>query len=912
MTGCPSEETILAFVEDRLPSEQRAFAEAHLSRCDSCGPLLAAVAATWHAEGRLVEAVPPPRAFAPGEQVGPYVIVGHAGSGAMGDVYRARDGRLGRDVALKVLPPRFAQDPERLGRFRQEARAAGALSHPHLLTLFDVGTHEDVPYLVTEWLEGVTLRTQLMRGPMPLEQALRLGIQLSQGLAAAHARGVIHRDLKPANIFLCESGGARILDFGLARLTERIEDAALTQSGAVVGTAGYMAPEQIRGQGVDARADVFSLGAVLHEAVSGRAPFGGDSPVERMSAALRDEPAVLPGELGMVIARCLAKAPGDRFQSAQDLAFALESIAARGSPLAVRRRTLPRPALFAVAAAVPLCVAIGFLAFGDRQAAPVTQTVQASRPTYRPVTFRRGHVLNARFSADGHTLLYGAAWEGGRAELYSARTERPLSQPLGQHADVLAASSRGELAVLLEPRFFDADHGSGTLGLMPLAGGAPRAVLDGVLEADWGSGDGPLAVVRRVGDTFRLEQPPGTVRFESQGWISHARVSPDGARIAFLFHAHPKDDRGGVWVLEKDGPPRELSADWASTRGLAWAPDGREVWFTASRTGADSELFAVDLRGTLRPVDRIAGRMVLHDISHEGAVLVDHPVIRTGLAFGDAGAERDLAWSDSSFMTGLSRDGRTLIFAEGAEVEGPTYGAYLRTTDGAPPVRLGDGIPMALSPDGKQVLTVRYGEPMEFLLLPTGAGEPRPLSLAPVATVLSARWFPDGKRLLLRAHEEGRPARLWVFEPGAGAPRPITAEGTGFDTAISPDGARLAAVDAAGSLRLFSATGEAQGTVPGQFTDQWVVGWDASGAALYLRSVSLPVQVSRVDVKTGASTPHLTIPARGTPPGLISVMTLALSADGSTYAYSYNEALSRLFIVEGLAGARPGPASRAP
>ncbi|RKH65322.1 serine/threonine-protein kinase [Corallococcus aberystwythensis] len=907
MSGCPSEETILAFVEDRLPPAQRALAEAHLSRCEACGSLLAAVAATWHAEGRLAEAAPLPRSFAPGEQVGPYVIVAHAGSGAMGDVYRARDGRLGRDVALKVLPPQFAQDPERLARFRQEARAAGALSHPHLLSLFDVGTHEDVPYLVTEWLEGVTLRTRLMRGSLPREQALRLGIQLAQGLSAAHARGVIHRDLKPANIFLCANGGARILDFGLARLTERSEDAALTQSGAVVGTAGYMAPEQIRGQGVDARADVFSLGAVLHEALSGRAPFGGESPVERMSAALRDEPPALPGELGAVIARCLAKAPEDRFQSAQDLAFALESIAARGAPLAVQRHAVPRPALFAVAAAVLLCAVGGLLAFGRMRAVPAAQAVTTSRPVYRPVTFRRGHVLNARFSADGHTLLYGAAWEGGAAELYSARTERPLSQPLGHHADVLAASSKGELAVLLEPRFFDADHGSGTLGLMPLAGGAPRAVLDGVLEADWGLGDGPLAVVRRVGENFRLEQPPGTVRFESQGWISHARVSPDGARIAFLFHEHPKDDRGGVWVLEKDGPPRELSQDWASIRGLAWTPDGSEVWFTASRQGADSELFAVDLRGTTRAVDRIAGRMVLHDISRDGSVLVDHPVIRTGLAFGDAGAERDLAWSDSSFMTDLSRDGRTLIFAEGGEVEGPTYGAYLRTTDGAPPVRLGDGIPMALSPDGKQVLTARYGERMEFLLLPTGAGEPRPLSLAPVSTVLTARWFPDGKRLLLRAHEEGRPARLWVFEPGAGAPTPITPEGTGFDTAISPDGMRLAAVNAEGSLRVFSATGEARSVVPGRFTGQSVVGWDASAEALYLRSVSLPVRVSKVDVKTGVSTPHLTLPARGSMPGLISVMTLALSADGKFYAYSYNEALSRLFLVEGLAGVRHSP-----
>ncbi|RKG96715.1 hypothetical protein D7V97_35215 [Corallococcus sp. CA053C] len=292
---------------------------------------------------------------------------------------------------------------------------------------------------------------------------------------------------------------------------------------------------------------------------------------------------------------------------------------------------------------------------------------------------------------------------------------------------------------------------------------------------------------------------------------------------------------------------------------------------------------------------------MLHDISNDGTVLVDHPVTRMGVAFGRAGEERDFTLANASFMADLSHDGRMMLISEEGQLEGPTYGAYLRTTDGAPPVRLGDGHPLALSPDGKQVLVVRYGERMEFFLLPTGAGEPRPVSLAPVATVIAAHWFPDGKRLLLHASQEGRPARLWVFEPGAGAPRPLTAEGTGLKTAISPDGAWLAAVDASGSLRVFSATGDAQRVVPGAFPGQLVVGWDASGAALYLRSVSLPVQVSRVDVKTGTSVPHLTVPARGTLPGLVSVMTLAISADGNAYAYSYSEALSQLYLVEGFA-----------
>lgn len=918
MQPCPTEETIQAFAEGRLRPAQRAAVEAHAARCEPCGSLLAAVTTAWFAEGKLRAEEPRRAAFVEGQRVGPYTILARAGSGSMGDVYRARDERLGRDVALKTLPERFASDPDRLARFRQEARAAGALSHPNVLTVFDVGAHEGTPYLVTEWLEGATLHARLAEGPLPEALALRIGRELARGLAAAHDKGIVHRDLKPANIFLCEGGACKILDFGLAKLAEALDGAEATQPGVIIGTAGYMAPEQVRGRAADHRADVFALGAVLHEVVTGRPPFGGGTAVDRMSATLRDEPPRVHGALGAVITRCLAKDPGARFQSAHDLAFFLESMAIQtgsgsGAPRGLappepRVRRRPRRAAAAIGAAAAIAAAAAggsFLARGGSRAAGASP----GHATYRPLTFRRGQVLSARFSEGGHGVLYGATWEGGPPELFAARAEGPGARSLGVSADVLSVSSRGELALLLEPRPFDPDHKAGTLARMPIGGGAPRAVLEEVQEADWGPGGAELAVVRRVGGRHRLEYPAGTVRHETEGWISYARVSPRGDRIAFLSHPNPKDDRGSVVVIGAGPEPRELSGEWASAAGLAWDPGGERIWFTASKADAANALFSVDLDGRVRLEDRAPGRLLLHDVAEGGRALVDHQSIRMGLVSGEKGgdAERELTWSDNSFLTDISPDGRRVIFAETGESEGPSYGAYLRATDGAPPVRLGDGQPLAISPDGEWVLTMRYGPPLDLSLLPTAAGPARPLAIAPVAVVLAARWFPDGKRLLLRAGEAGRVARLWTYEIGAAAPVPVTPEGVAPVVAISPDGARMAGVDEGGALRVLSDRGDDLGAVPGRFRDQLAVAWDRGGDAVYVRTRALPVRVSRVELATGAAAPHLTLPPRTDRPGLVSLLTMAMSADGQSYAYCYYEVLSRLYLVEGLSAAPGGP-----
>jgi eukaryotic-like serine/threonine-protein kinase len=318
-----------------------------------------------------------------GTKLGPYEIQAAIGAGGMGEVYRARDKRLQRDVAVKVLPAIFSSDADRLRRFEQEARTAGALNHPNILVIYDIGTHEGAPYLVSELLEGETLREAMRGGPLPLRRALDLAKQTSSGVAAAHEKGIIHRDLKLENIFVTHDGRVKILDFGLAKLTERdipaISDsesptltakaAGQTASGQILGTAGYMSPEQVRGKLVDGRSDIFSLGTILDEMLSGQRAFRRESAADTMAAILREDPPELsseekriPAGVGRVVRHCLGKNPAERFQSARDLAFDLEAlsgVSATSATPPITGKWEPRKWRAAVATGVILLVAGG-------------------------------------------------------------------------------------------------------------------------------------------------------------------------------------------------------------------------------------------------------------------------------------------------------------------------------------------------------------------------------------------------------------------------------------------------------------------------------------------------------------------------------------------------------------------------
>src|SRR6266536_35513 len=562
----------------------------------------------------------------PGSRLGPYEVLSTLGAGGLGEVYRARDARLKREVAIKVLPASFSQDADRLRRFEQEAQAAGSLNHPNITSVYDVGTHEGAPYIVTELLEGETLRSRLSAGALPVRKAIDYAIQIAKGLAAAHERGIVHRDLKPENLFVTKDGRVKILDFGLAKLKPEkeagqtdLQTVSATEPGVVLGTMGYMSPEQVRGKPADRRSDIVAFGPLLYEMLSGQRAFRGDTAADTITAILSKEPPDLtqtnkeihPG-LDRIVRHCLEKNPEERFESARDLAFDLEALSGISAPAplpttvapATRRlRLLP----ILVPAAV-LIAAAGGLITGRRMGRDL--------PAFHQLTFRRGEILSARFAPDGRTILYSAAWEGNPMEIFTGTVEAPEFRPFGlAGSEMLSVSRSGELAISLRRRITADFVRTGTLARVSAAGGpSPREVLEDVHWADWSPDGQNLAIVRDVGPLNRLEYPIGTVLYETSGWISHPRISPRSDRVAFVDHPVKNDDGGTVTVVDRRGNRKALSQTFGSAQGLAWSPSGGEIWFTAAALG-NRDLYSATLSGRETIRARVAGSLTLHDIS---------------------------------------------------------------------------------------------------------------------------------------------------------------------------------------------------------------------------------------------------------------------------------------------------------
>jgi eukaryotic-like serine/threonine-protein kinase len=851
-----------------------------------------------------------------GQRIGPYQVVGQIGAGGMGEVYRAHDTRLNRDVAIKVLPSSFSSDPDRLRRFAQEARAVAALNHPNILAIFDIGDWDGAPYIVSELLLGETLRERLKNGALPARKTVEYALQIARGLAAAHDKGIVHRDLKPENIFLTESGHLKILDFGLAKLTQAEQsdstpDAATVQvatdAGLVMGTAGYMSPEQVRGKPADQRSDLFAFGAILYEMISGKRAFHGDSPADTMSAILKEEPPELSESarnvapaLERIVRHCLEKNPAQRFQSASDVAFSLEALTEISTASKSGAQAIPAPAparrswllpIIAALAAVALCV--GLYLVGKR-------FTTSSNPTFHRLTFRRGTIPAARFSPDGQTIVYGAALEGRPIELFTTRFDSTDSRPLGlEKSDLLGISSSGELAVSLRAFHFAPFVESGTLGRMPLAGGAPREVMENVAWADWTPDGSDLAAVRYVDGRFQIEFPMGRSLYQPRGWASHLRFSPKGDLLAFQDHVQTGDD-GRVVIIDRQGKIKAASSFFTTTQGLAWFRDGKEVWFTASHEGAARGIYALDLSGKERLILRVPGTLTLHDITRDGRVLLTVDNAQFGilaLAPGES-AERNLSWFDWSLVADMSPDGKTLLFFESGEGVGSNYSVFIRGMDGSPAVRLGSGAFPALSPDGKWVAALNNGSPNQLELLPTGTGQQRQITHDALEH-LGVRWTPDGKALVFSASEPNHAPRTYWMNLDEGKPRAITPEGTA-GTLVSPDGKYVLAIDGQNKRWLYPLAGGDTQPVSAVLKDtETVLSWEPDGKSVLVGERGFPFNVWRVYLNSTRRDEVRTV-SPSDAAGIVTLGGIRFSADRKNYAYSYYRILSDLYVVDGL------------
>ena len=529
-------------------------------------------------------------------------------------------------------------------------------------------------------------------------------------------------------------------------------------------------------------------------------------------------------------------------------------------------------------------------------------------PWPQRLTFRRGSIQTARFAPDDRTVVYAAAWEGRPVEIFQTSSDSPESRPLGlSGAGLLAVSPSGEVAAMLRRRLVRGFVKSGMLARVPLAGGEPREVLAGAQWADWVPDGKSLAVVRDVDGRNRLEYPVGTVLYETGGWVSHARFSPRGDRIAFLDHPIQNDDGGSVAVVNLDGERRTLSTGWVSAQGLAWSPDGEEVWFTAARTGNARAVRAVRLTGQERLVERGFGGLTIHDISRTGRVLLTQDDVRlciNCLAPGEE-HERDLSWFDWSLARDLSPDGRWLLFTEAGEAGGVNYGVYMRRTDGSPAVRLGDGSAIAFSPDMTWALSIPPASPTFLTLLPTGAGDAKVVESAGVNYHMWASWLPDGKRIVFTGNLPGAGTRLYIQGmSNDGPPHAITPETEGVylstPHAVSPDGRWIAALAPDHRLKLFPVEGGHPRAVAGLEEFDVVTRWGSDGRSLLVfKRDEVPVNVSRIDLATGAKTPLVETKLLDRA-GVHEILRVLLTPDGQSYAYTYTRDRSDLYLIDGM------------
>src|SRR6185437_6184668 len=593
------------------------------------------------------------------------------------------------------------------------------------------------------------------------------------------------------------------LDFGLAKLTmsepgvpglsaKATLDSA-TGRGVLLGTFGYMSPEQCRGAAVDARSDLFSFGAVLYEMLSGRRAFRGDTTADTISSILKEEPPELsatgrdvPPLLERIVHHCLEKDPAARFQSARDVAFALEALssistlatAAMSKAAIAASQTRKRwlvPSLLGVIAILLVSVALFFFR---------THTHLPVPPSYRQLTFGREFISSARFAPDQRTIIYSSAHIGMQTELFSLASDSHAPVSLGlKDADIESISPTGEMLLIQKRRDLSRNVKVGLLARAPLSGAAPRPILSDVVDADWGPGN-HIAVSHYVDGHFRIEYPIGHVLYEpATGWVTNVRVSPKGGWVAFAEHPTLGASAGTVVMLDPSGRKRTLSPRQSSIQEVNWAPSGKEVWFTSAEESTKFQLWAADLSGHIRVVDRIPATPTVYDIARDGRVLLGQNIFQILAYVRGPGQDQEhnatvQNWSDAS---AISPDGRQVLLNEEGPNSGPDYDVYVRATDGAAPERVGDGVGYDFSPDMKWVLSsLILHIPRQLFLIPLGPGEMKQITHDSIDRSY-ARFLPDGKNVVFSGREPGHKLRIYVQAIDSGTARPISPEGvSGF------------------------------------------------------------------------------------------------------------------------------------
>jgi len=852
----------------------------------------------------------------PGSHLGPYEIISLAGVGGMGEVYKAKDTRLNRTVAIKILPEQLANSSDSRKRFESEARTISTLNHPNICTLYDIGSQDGQHYIVMEYLEGETLRSHLKSGAQSVRRVIELASQIASGLAAAHEKGIIHRDLKPENIFLTSGDRIKLLDFGLAHATETVSApevsmtptrSRMTDPGMVMGTVGYMSPEQVRGQQADARSDIFSFGAVLYEMLNGQRAFHRETSAETMTAILKEDPPEfelninkIPPALKRIVQRCLEKKPELRFQSPQDLAFALEMSSGQSvaipqpvhSPAAAKnilKRILT--ALLIVASAIG-----GFL---------IAKSSTKNEPLFfKQLTFRKGFIQSANFTPDGTTIVYGCALNGGPIQLYSGRTDSIESRLLElPPADVLGISRTGDMAVLLNRHYRGTWITVGTLAKAPIAGGSPREILQDINDGDISPDGNDFCIVRDYGAIQRLEYPIGKLLFETFGWISYPRISSDGKRIAFLDHPIYGDDRGYVAIVE-NGKVTRVSDEYSGLTGLALAPSG-EIWFSGSKESEDAGIWAVQPGKNPKLLLRAPIDLRIASVNSTGEAMIvsgERRAELAGLIAGDT-TERDLSWYGDEDIVGISADATMIAASQTSQGSGTNYQIYFRRADGSARVQIGEGNGEAVSNDGKWIFaTIPSEKQNKIVVYPTGPGEKKIISTGDIELSASkgSRLFctsADGKRIAFLGHAPNQPLLAYVLDLWDGKPRAVTTSET-INFVLSPDGNSVLAKTKNSPPMIFPVNGGKAIPANGLLPEDFPIQWHNAGNSVFVWDRSFPAKVYKVDLITGKRE----LWKEMSPADRNGVLygRIFMTPDGMHYIYRYRRNINRLYLAKGL------------